>query len=75
LVIPTKAPLSGESAMQQLCEYEIVDELGNGSVAGVHRARDTVLAREVALKVLHLRLLTTQHKHSQVCPWTPPAIE
>lgn len=43
--------------MQRLGKYEILSELGRGAFATVFRARDTVLGREVALKVLHAPLL------------------
>jgi serine/threonine protein kinase len=33
-------------------KYQILDELGRGGFATVHRAVDTTLEREVALKVL-----------------------
>ena len=38
---------------EQLGRYEILDELGRGGFAVVHRARDTELNRYVALKELH----------------------
>ncbi len=37
---------------KHLGKYEILDEIGKGGFATVYRARDTVLGREVALKVL-----------------------
>jgi len=37
---------------QHLGKYEILEHLGAGATADVFRARDTVLGREVALKVL-----------------------
>jgi len=42
---------------KRLGKYEILSELGRGAFATVHLARDTVLQREVALKVLHPPLL------------------
>lgn len=44
--------------LQQLGKYQIIEELGRGGFATVHRAEDTTLGREVALKVLHPQLLT-----------------
>jgi serine/threonine-protein kinase len=43
--------------MHQLGKYEIIEVIGNGATAEVYRARDTVLDREVALKVLHPALV------------------
>lgn len=42
--------------MQRLGKYEIVDRLGAGGMAVVYRARDTMLDRVVALKVINERL-------------------
>jgi hypothetical protein len=41
----------------KLGKYEILSMLGRGAFATVHLARDTVLHREVALKILHPPLL------------------
>jgi len=41
---------------ERLGKYELLDEIGHGGMATVHRARDTALDRLVALKVLHPHL-------------------
>ena len=42
--------------LRKLEKYEIIEELGHGGMATVYRATDTVLEREVALKVMHPHL-------------------
>ena len=43
-------------AGQTFEKYEVLNEVGHGGMAVVYRARDTVLQREVAIKVLHAHL-------------------
>ncbi|MGE0792402.1 MAG: protein kinase [Sandaracinaceae bacterium] len=42
--------------IRKLEKYEILEEIGHGGMATVYRARDTVLDRTVALKVMHPHL-------------------
>ena len=46
--------------MQKLGKYEIITLLGSGATAEVYHARDTILGREVALKVLKPALVPDQ---------------
>lgn len=43
-------------AGQTFEKYEVLNEVGHGGMAVVYRARDSVLEREVAIKVLHAHL-------------------
>lgn len=43
-------------AGQKLDKYDVLEEVGHGGMAVVYRGRDTVLDREVAVKVLHTHL-------------------
>ncbi|MBX3270824.1 MAG: serine/threonine protein kinase [Sandaracinaceae bacterium] len=42
--------------LRKVEKYEIEEEIGHGGMATVYRARDTVLERDVALKVMHPHL-------------------
>ena len=53
--IGAAAPTLESAAGVRLSRFEIVGELGRGTFATVYRARDRVLALELALKVLHPR--------------------
>ncbi|MGH2543787.1 MAG: serine/threonine-protein kinase, partial [Ardenticatenaceae bacterium] len=42
-----------DGTLQQLGKYQILEEVGRGGFATVYRAFDTVLHRNIALKILH----------------------
>ena len=50
------APAAASRAFPSLAKYEVIEEIGHGGMATVYRARDTRLAREVAVKVIHPHL-------------------
>ncbi len=45
--------------VRRVGRYEVLDEIGHGGMATVHKAHDPVLERHVALKVLHPHLRGT----------------
>lgn len=46
--------------MKQIKQYKIVELLGSGGMGEVHKAFDSVLEREVAIKIMHRHLLNDQ---------------
>src|SRR6185312_7966102 len=50
------APAAASRAFPTLAKYDVIEEIGHGGMATVYRARDTRLAREVAVKVIHPHL-------------------
>jgi len=42
--------------LPQLAKYELIEQIGQGGMASVYRARDRRLGREVAVKVIHRHL-------------------
>ncbi len=53
---PTGQVQLASLAGQQVDKYDMVEEVGHGGMAVVYRGRDTMLDREVAIKVLHAHL-------------------
>jgi serine/threonine-protein kinase len=51
--------------MRRLEKYEIVEEIGHGGMATVFRARDTLLDRWVALKVMHPHLRASKEARAR----------
>lgn len=49
--------LRGPMSMKQLGKYKIIEEIGQGGMGTVYRARDEVIGRDVAVKVIHERAL------------------
>ena len=48
--------ISAFPAPTKLAKYDLLEEIGHGGMATVYRARDTLLDRDVALKLLHRHL-------------------
>jgi serine/threonine-protein kinase len=53
-------------AGQQLDKYDMLEEVGHGGMAVVYRCRDTVLDREVAIKVLHPHLADREESRARL---------
>ena len=62
-------------AGRRIGRYEVIALLGQGGMAAVYRARDTVLQRDVALKVLYPQFLSDAtlverfRRWGSVCSW------
>ena len=50
----------------KLDKYEIQSEVGHGGMAGVYRGLDTVLSREVAIKVLHPHMAAREESRARL---------
>ncbi len=50
----------------KLDKYEIIEEVGHGGMAVVYRGHDTVLEREVAVKVLHSHLADREESRARL---------
>lgn len=53
-------------AGQQLDKYQMLEEVGHGGMAVVYRCMDTVLDREVAVKVLHPHLADREESRARL---------
>lgn len=53
-------------AGNKLDKYEIIEEVGHGGMAVVYRGHDTVLEREVAVKVLHPHLADREESRARL---------
>jgi len=53
-------------AGSKLDKYQIVEEVGHGGMAVVYRGNDTVLEREVAVKVLHAHLADREESRARL---------
>jgi len=53
-------------AGSKLDKYRIVEEVGHGGMAVVYRGHDTVLEREVAVKVLHAHLADREESRARL---------
>jgi serine/threonine-protein kinase len=53
-------------AGQQLDKYDMLEEVGHGGMAVVYRSKDTVLDREVAVKVLHPHLADREESRARL---------
>lgn len=53
---------------QTLGQYEILDQLGKGGMGEVHRAEDTRLKRQIALKVLPPALVVASTTRATAAP-------
>ncbi|RMF58826.1 MAG: hypothetical protein D6748_07745, partial [Calditrichaeota bacterium] len=50
--------------MERIKHYQIIEKLGTGGMGVVYRAFDTILERDVAIKLMHPHLLENE-KHAQ----------
>jgi len=65
-VLAGDPPFVPSLAGSKIDKYQIVEEVGHGGMAVVYRGRDTVLEREVAVKVLHAHLADREESRARL---------
>jgi len=52
--------------MDQIKHYKIIEQIGSGGMGSVYKAYDTILERDVAIKVMHPHLLNEKQNGSRL---------